>query len=66
MINIYMVEYMDKSPGIGKQFYYDGQRLELVGQDEMHVPYFSKVSDKNNKFTLPDGEHIAQQLMCGE
>jgi hypothetical protein len=57
---------MDKSPGIGKQFYYDGQRLELVGQDEMHVPYFSKVSDKNNKFTLPDGEHIAQQLMCGE
>ena len=57
---------MDKSPGIGRQFFYDGQRLELVGQDKNHVPYFAKISDKNNKFTLPDGEHIAQQLMCGE
>lgn len=63
MINIYM---MDKSPGFGKQFYYDGERVELVDQDVNCVPYFSKVSSKDMKFTLPDGEHIAQQLMCGE
>lgn len=57
---------MDKSTAIGKQFYYNGQQLEFVGQDENYVPYFSKTVDKNIKFTLPEGEVIAQQLMNGD
>lgn len=57
----------DKSKAFGERFTDKvGRTWELVGQNDLHVPYFCKV--KNNKvqktrYCLILGEEIAQRLL---
>lgn len=60
------VVYPDKSELIGRR-YVDrtGQVWELVGQNDLHVPYWSKVvrgGVQKKQYTLADGERMAEIL----